>query len=341
MAKDLWVSKDGVGFEKMPESNLSQLAIESHKDNKYCGGFIALDEIPARAQKVLNFNQYSISRNDLVKPIISQVSELRLRNFIKKFSSYHTRYYTSTEGVKAAKDLKADWSNLASHRNDVQVELYQHRSWPQPSVMATIKGSSNKYIIIGGHLDSINTDDEGNHSHAPGADDNASGISVLTETFKLLMENNYKSTHNIIFFGYAAEEVGLRGSFEIAERYSNLGKQILGVLQIDGTNFNGSRKKIVLIDDYTDQSQNRFLGRLIDQYVKVPWGYDSCHYACSDHYPWTYNGFPASFPAEAYIEEENPHIHTAKDTIEVSNNRADHAVHFTKLSLAYLIEMDK
>lgn len=342
---ELWLSYDGVNFEPTTEESLGKRAIKSHNTNTYCGGFIVMERPEHILNKSLdqffNLQNYTINREAVVKDALSRVQERRLYKFIEKFSSYKTRYYKSSDGVRAAKDLAKNWSEITSTRSDINVSLYKHRKWPQDSVVLEIKGRTNQNIIIGGHLDSINTNDEGVHSHAPGADDNASGISVLTETLRVLVESNYQPENNIIFIAYAAEEVGLRGSLEIAQKYAKENQLIKGVLQIDGTNYNGSSKKIVLINDHTNSKQNKFLGNLIDRYVNVSWAYDTCGYACSDHYAWTYNGFIASFPAEAYVKEENPFIHTENDTVEVMNNRADHAVYFTKLSLAYLIELDK
>ena len=98
---------------------------------------------------------------------------------------------------------------------------------------------------------------------------------------------------------------------------------------------------MVLIKDHTNQEQNKFLGSLIDTYLRVPWRYDTCGYACSDSYSWTYRGFPASFPAEARIKEENSHIHTAEDTLGVSSNSSSHSLNFAKLGIAYVVELDK
>lgn len=326
---------------KTTEDRILNLSRHVHNTKNHCGGFVVTEKPLQKIKASLNLNNYTINRPDLVKSYISQVSEPRLRAFIEYYSSYKTRYYKAKIGIKAMYDLANKWREITKNRSDITVTTIKHRGWKQPSVVVKVKGSTSKKIIIGGHGDSINTDDEGVHSHAPGADDNASGISVITEVLKILVDNNYKSTNELQFIAYSAEEVGLRGSMAIAETYSNKSAEIMGVLQFDGTNFNGSRIKFALVSDNTDQKQNKFLGRLINRYLKVPWGYDSCYYACSDHYSWNYNGFVASFPAESKIKEENSHIHTVQDTIEVSGNNANHAVHFARLGLAYIVELDK
>ena len=141
--------------------------------------------------------------------------------------------------------------------------------------------------------------------------------------------------------GYAAEEVGLLGSKEIASSFKNNNVNVVGVLQLDMTNYKGSDLNIVMMTDYTNAAQNEFLGNLIDEYIKLSWGYDKCGYGCSDHASWYSQGFPASIPFEAKKGDMNRRIHTSRDTLSVSGDNSNHAVKFAKLTLAYVIEIDR
>jgi leucyl aminopeptidase len=94
-----------------------------------------------------------------------------------------------------------------------------------------------------------------------------------------------------------------------------------------------------MMTDFTNAAQNEFLGRLIDEYVKVPWGYSKCGYGCSDHASWTNAGFPASMPFESTMGDINKAIHTDKDTIENAGGNANHAAKFAKLAIAYMVEL--
>ena len=108
------------------------------------------------------------------------------------------------------------------------------------------------------------------------------------------------------------------------------------------TNYNGSSLDILLVNDFTNEAQNKFLGSLIDKYLPgVSWGYTKCGYACSDHASWTGEGFPASAPFEAERRDMNGHIHTSRDTLDQSDGTADHAQKFAKLALAYALELDR
>ena len=116
---------------------------------------------------------------------------------------------------------------------------------------------------------------------------------------------------------------------------------VVGALQLDMTNYQGSEKDIWLMKDYTSAAQNTFVIQLIETYVHATWGLDACGYACSDHAPWYRAGVPASFPFESRMRQRNPSIHTTQDTLEMSGNNAAHAIKFARLATAYAIELGK
>ena len=322
-----------------------------HHHFNRCAGYIYHETyeeaLKAQEQSEHNFSlfftDYSINQERLVESLIDQVDEFQIRSTIIKLSSFRNRRYDTPEGVNAARWLAEYWKELSSHRSDIVVEFFEHDGWPQPSVIATIPGETDEVVIVGGHLDSISWRIPGfiKNTHAPGADDNASGIATFTEALRILSQNGHTPQKTLVFMAYAAEEVGLRGSREIAQYYRDNQINVTGVMQLDMTNFHGSDTIINLVDDYTNKEQNAFLGQLVDEYLKVPWGYTHCGYACSDHASWTNQGFAASAPFESTKQTMNRHIHTKRDILKLSGGHALHAVHFAKLVLAYLVELDQ
>jgi leucyl aminopeptidase len=139
---------------------------------------------------------------------------------------------------------------------------------------------------------------------------------------------------------YSAEEVGLKGSKDIATSFASAGRQVVAVMQFDMTSFNGSNK-IGLIRDHTNDALSEFTIQLIDQYVNFGWVNDSCGYACSDHASWTAAGYPATMPFESAFDDDNKKIHTSQDTVENADPTGAHPTKFAKLALAYLVEVAK
>jgi leucyl aminopeptidase len=338
---------ENISFAEIDEELIPWMSKIAHEKFKRCGGFM-VHESKESLLPTPNFNaeivDYTIEQHDLVKRLLVEVEEIKIRQTIEKLSSFHNRYYQSEHGVNSQEWLYQHWIELSKHRNDVKVEKRVHKSWPQPTIVLTIEGSDlpDEIVVLGGHADSINQWSLfKSRARAPGADDNASGIATVTESIRLLLASGHKPKRTLQFMAYAAEEVGLRGSGEIAESYKKLNKKVMGVLQFDMTNFKGSDLNIFLVEDFTNSDQNRFLGQLIDTYLQTPWGSTKCGYACSDHGSWTKNGFFASAAFEANKSDMNKSLHTPEDTLEKSGGTALHATTFSKLALAYAIEMGR
>ncbi|MFC1521646.1 M20/M25/M40 family metallo-hydrolase [Elusimicrobiota bacterium] len=294
---------------------------------------------PAPAPEI----SYTIDQQEKIVPMVAQVSEKDISATITKLESFYNRYYTSSYGINSSKWIAAHWGDIAKKRPDIDVELYNHSSFPQDSIILTIKGTKDpdKVVVIGGHADSTSGWWGGEDSRAPGADDNGSGIAVITEALRVIVASGYHPSKTIKLMGFAAEEVGLRGSREIAAEYGSKGMNVVGMANFDMTNFKGSPNDIYLLSDNTSRPQNTFMGNLIDEYVNVPWGWTECGYGCSDHASWTKQGFAASTPFETAKDGMNGNIHTSRDTLANCGGNASHSTNFAKLAIAYLVEMAK
>lgn len=351
-------SKNNISLLKLNKSAITKLSTLMHEKFNRCGGFIihnskeeaikVLDNesLRQRAKSFIN-SKYTISEESRVNSMLTQVKEFNIREMILKLSSYKNRYFTSQTGVDSQVYVKETWEKLTASRSDIKVESYKHSRWPQPSIIATIAGKSksDEIVIMGGHADSIAGFWSRESARAPGADDNASGIATLTEMIRVIVDSGFVPERTIKFIAYAAEEVGLLGSKEIAQEFKQLNYNIVGVVQYDMTNFKGSDDlDIVFMTDYTNEAQNKFMGALIDKYLPdVAWGYSRCGYGCSDHASWHNVGYPASMPFESTKGDMNGHIHTNRDTIDASGSggTADHAEKFARLGIAFLVEMGK
>jgi bacterial leucyl aminopeptidase len=333
---------------KVQPAMLPVLSEFMHENFKRCGGFFAY-RTKAKAVAAMTAlkaaaasGPYTLDQQAVVAPLVAGVKEGNLRGTITAMAGFHNRFYTSDAGVAAAKWLQGRWREIAAKIPGASVDLIAHDGWPQPSVVLTIPGTdkADEIVILGGHLDSINGwGDE--TSLAPGADDNASGIAVLTESARLLAESGFRPRRTIQFMGYSAEEVGLRGSQDIAERYASSGKKVVGVIQYDMSNFKGSDEEIFLLTDHVDAGLSAFTGKLIDTYVGVKRSTTECGYACSDHASWDSQGFPAAMAFEASFDGMNHAIHTEKDTLATSGGDASHSVPFAKLAVAFAVELAK
>ncbi|MDK2123656.1 M28 family metallopeptidase [Parachitinimonas caeni] len=336
---------------QMDAGAMEQLSEGVHENLHRCGGYMVhntLEEARAALQPpkmlaTLSRPTYKIDDQTTINPMLTQAQDSNIADTIVSLSTnFVNRYYTTSGGKNASDWIANKWRTLANGRSDVTVEQFTHANWPQKSVIATIKGTDNssEVLVLGGHLDSINQSGTSETTKAPGADDDASGIASLTEAYRVMMANNYKPRRTIKFMAYAAEEVGLRGSADIAKTYKAQNVNVVGVMQLDMTNYKGSDADIYIYTDYTDAAQNQFLVDLAKTYLPtLKIGYDKCGYACSDHASWTNQGYPASLPFESSFNGDDPYIHTVNDTFANTGNQALHALKFARLALAYAVEL--
>jgi leucyl aminopeptidase len=330
------------------EAQLETIAGAIHQRLQQCGGFVfhktetearaALRNAPALGPAP----SYAIDNRGLVEPVLAQMSDKNIEETIVRLSAFPNRYYKSQSGIDASDWLAAKWSDMSAGRPDIVVKQFTHPDYPQKSVILTINGSdkSEEAIVLGAHLDSILVSRMSDTAVAPGADDDASGVASLTEALRAMLEQGYKPRRSIHFMAYAAEEVGLRGSQEIARTFKQAASTVVGVLQLDMTNYQGAANDIYLFTDYTDSKQNAFLAQLVTAYLpNLSLGYDKCGYACSDHASWQAQGFPTSMPFESSFGRDNPAIHTSKDTYANSGSQALHALKFARLAAAFAVEL--
>ena len=347
-------AQERIHLVHIKESDLPALSNVIHNKLKRCGGFIAHSNERAGLEALGSARlapppaltslapSYTIDNQTTVNPMMTQMQASNIGQTIVDLSAFVNRYYTTTGGVNGSNWIRDKWTQLAAGRSGVTVEQFAHTGWPQKSVILTIQGSDNasEVVVLGGHLDSINTSGNSETSVAPGADDDASGIASLTEAIRVMFANNYQPRRTIKFIAYAAEEVGLKGSAEIARKFKTDGVNVVGVMQLDMTNYKGSAKDIYLYTDYTNSAQNSFVANLITTYQPtLTIGYDSCGYGCSDHASWHGQGYATSMPFETTMNESNPKIHTSGDTYANMGSQAAHALKFARLGASFAVEL--
>lgn len=332
-----------------------------HERELRCGGYFAFKSA-AEAEAFLRNDRsrqavqqlaaiaYTVDNQATVNPWLPQVSATNIYNTINTLQGYKNRYYTSSYGKASAEWIRTTWQGLAGSRTDVTSELFACATCStQPSVILTVQGTElpGEVVVLGAHLDSIDVNAGGsNEQVAPGADDDASGIATLTEVIRVALASGWKPKRTVKFMGYAGEEVGLRGSNAIAQSFKTAGTNVVGVLQLDMTNYkSGTGADMKLITDYSNAELKTYLTTLFDAYLAplgLTRGTYTCGYGCSDHASWTSAGYPSAMMFEGgSASGYNPSIHSSADTLANMSSSATNSAKFAKLGLAFLGEMAK
>lgn len=183
--------------------------------------------------------------------------------------------------------------------------------------------AADEIILITAHIDDLPKD-----VLAPGADDNASGtVGVLTAA-EILSQYEFERTLRFVIF--TGEEQGLYGSQAYAEQVSNLGEDIVAVLNLDMIAWEDIGEPVVNLHTRADSnpgySQDLFVANAftsvvndygLSSYLSPKIIDDGLQY--SDHFPFWNKGYPAILAIEDDNDDFNPNYHTSNDKLSALN----------------------
>jgi hypothetical protein len=264
--------------------------------------------------------QFVISSRELAA---QEPTEPRLRAVVQQLASPAFEGRSGSGGAKAA-------SYLVDHFRSLKLEPLFDRDFLQVipgkdagsvighNVGARLRGSDpalkEQWVILAAHFDHLGVR---NGRHYPGADDNASGVAMMLEVARAMIESPKAPRRSLMFIGFDLEEAGLFGSrFFVAHSPVPLERVTLFI---------------------TADMISRSLAGVCDSHVFVigsehapglrPWIEEAAHGRLlsvdlmgadllvlnrSDYGPFRTKGIPFLF----FTTGENPRYHTVEDTPE-------------------------
>jgi len=188
------------------------------------------------------------ARQGDIDAIVREISPQRIQAYVDKLVSFGTRHTMSetesnTRGIGAARRwIKAELERCGAGRLDVQFQSHLHpvanrisRPTEIVNVVATLPGtqaaSRDRYYVVSGHYDSRVTDVMNSTADAPGANDDASGTAAVIEMACVMARHKFDAS--LVFMTVAAEEQGLYGSGDYAQKAKAAGMNIAGMLNND------------------------------------------------------------------------------------------------------------
>ncbi len=98
------------------------------------------------------------------------------------------------------------------------------------NIVGKISGQINQYILLGAHIDHLKPHGD---SFYHGADDNASGVSLVLKLSKFISTKQKSFRHGFIFVLFSSEETGLEGSKNFAEKINERDEEIIYMMNFD------------------------------------------------------------------------------------------------------------
>lgn len=187
--------------------------------------------------------------------------------------------------------LKVDSTEKAPQKVKLKLEQQYLPMYESQNVIAQIKGTAapDSFIVLTAHYDHLGT--LGKDVYFPGANDNASGVSMLLSLAKVIQQEPLRYTTVLIFF--TGEEAGLIGSEYFVKNPTLDLKKIKFLLNIDlaGTGEEG----IKVVNGAVDTLHFNLLKKLNDEEQLLKSVQPRGKAANSDHYHFTQAGVPAFF----------------------------------------------
>ena len=285
--------------------------------------------------------------------ILDQINSTKLKEYIDILSSFHTRHTKSNHFENVANWLKNELQNLCESRVFFQnyTQSDQNQTYHLKNIICSKQGLAspnyNNTIIIGAHYDSRAKNINNTDARAPGADDNASGVSALLELVRIISHLNLK--YNLQFVLFSGEEQGLWGSSSYVKYLdkNNRTKTIDLYMNFDmiGYQLSKESKKVILEYDVGNKYlQNDKFSKIIALFIKqIASKYTNLEAKLSklensDFIPFEAFGHTVIGIHDGGVKK-NPHYHTFSDTPDTLNIKYVSSI--TKIVLATILELDK
>jgi hypothetical protein len=305
----------------MQDKNLEEYPIpDKRKTPKISLGFV--NKRTAKTRSVL-IDQFVSSQLELV-------NEANIQNYINELSSFHNRHSKSPFINQAAEWIRNQLIGFGYSENDLFYHEYEEQGFNLKNLICTKKGNTDKIVLLCAHYDTIliaNTEDI--TSRAPGADDNASGVSALLEIARIML--SIKTEYTVQFAFFSGEEQGLWGSKHYAKKMKNDNADLLLVTNMDMCGETGflsdNNTTFIDIDDGTtgiveeNNEMSQIYGQKMEQYAKdyTELSIEFDPIFASDYMPFEARGYVCIGAYDGSAIEENPHYHTQLDVPENLN----------------------
>lgn len=208
--------------------------------------------------------------------LIDEVSADRLYRTVRSLAAFHTRN-TNSPGLTEACEWAAEQLRSVS---GLEVELMSYRASGNRmveakdvvQVVAVLPGRTDRRLLVGGHIDSLNLSENAVTGRAPGANDDASGAALAMELARVMAKKKWECT--LVFVLFSGEEQGLLGSTALAQRAKDEGWKLEAVFNNDivGNSANtegfSEKNQVRLFSDPGAETSSRELARFAEWQVR-------------------------------------------------------------------------
>ena len=340
-------------LESLYEAKQAEYKEAGNFREKHLGGLFGGDKEKARTCKGLKGELNDLFNEKYDQPSVISGARQRLYGQSRKLA-----YSEGAEDRVIEKDLAfGHIKELSSRDNDgrstYMADAFKELGYkvkeqsiggyhPGANVIAEYKGdpSSDRYVLVTAHADKVS-------NFCPGANDNASGSSLILEIARAAKENGPKV--NMRFISFGAEETGLNGSKAYVRSMPDREKaKAIGAINLDSVGA-GNQLSVLIshaqsgFDGYSEYVGTGYTTKWVNELIEgtgkrlgIPIQRMDWSRGNSDHDPLIRNDIPAT----TLLRRQNgsiPNYHSESDKPEGIN--PDQLAEVGDLSYHSLIDM--
>lgn len=294
---------------------------------------------------------------------LDKVQSYNLEESVRDLSSFHTRH-SESESI----DEVAYWLAEKLQSNcgtDVYIQNFTyspdltnsedddnnfsdiHRQKPffynLKNIACDKLGSTNNTIVVSAHYDSRTEDINDSEGRAPGADDNASGVSVLLEVARILSKLSLE--HSISFVLFSGEEQGKWGSKYYADFIDKADIDLDLLINLDMVGFRPEGSSSILIE-YDNgnvvQDNDKYSQEIAKLFRDVASKYTSLNATLgklgnADYLPFEALGYTVIGLHDDGVTK-NPNYHKSSDTSDTLDY--EYSASIANLTIATILQLD-
>jgi hypothetical protein len=292
---------------------------------------------------------------EFIYSVINQVNSTKLIDWIDSLSSFHTRHTKSEYIEDVANWLKNELERICNGKvyfhNFTRID--REVSYNLKNIICNQEGSgtahdnnnnnNNHLILISAHYDSRMQDLNQTDARAPGADDNASGVTAILELARILSQVDLKN--DIQFVLFSGEEQGQWGSTAYVNYLQTNNTKLDLVINLDMIGYPTlGLDNIVIEYDLGNIATNDIYSKKIGQFIEQI-ALDYTNLEASLHPLGKTDLIPFEATGKTVIgihdggSKLNPNYHSTSDIPDTLN--IEYLTSVTKLVLATILKIDE
>ena len=195
-------------------------------------------------------------QDSLIQACLADFKADSLKKFVQQLEAFQTRFCFANNNREVAVWLRNQYlaygCDEAALDSLYLVDTYMGdtlEGWMY-NVIGTLygNGSPDLEYLMGGHYDAVVWQNGNSFVYAPGADDNGSAIAACLETLRVFKKHGFRPRSTIRIIGFAAEELGLHGSRNYAQKAAAAGTPVMMYFNMDmiGNESKTSEWKVII-----------------------------------------------------------------------------------------------